>query len=104
MIEAAGPDTRLVYDGGIDTGSSLLFYTRLPVTLLNQDPDEDFVIRQSGRGRDRYVTTPEFLALWKSGTPVLLITESAKLPEWEAQIGRPLKPLTRCGTQVVLQN
>lgn len=104
LIRTAKPDTRLVYDGGIDTGSSLLFYTRLPVTLLNQNPDEDFIIRRFDRARDRFLDTAEFLTLWQSGHPVLFITESAKLLEWEAQFGRPLVPLTRCGTQVVLQN
>ena len=31
--------TPIVYDGGIDTASSLLFYSDSPVILLDQDPE-----------------------------------------------------------------
>lgn len=104
ILEAASPDTRLVYDGGIDTGSSLLFYTDLPLTLLDQNPDEDFLTRKFGIGRHLFLTTDQMAGRWKSGAPVILITEAGKLPQWEATLGVSLVPLARCGTQVVLKN
>jgi len=100
----ATPETRLVFDGGIDTGSSLLFYTDHPVTLLDQRPDEEFVVRKFGVGRDRYLTTDGFVALWKAHAPLVLVTEAGKLPRWEALLGQPLEPAARCGTQVILKN
>lgn len=104
ITAAASEKTRLVYDGGIDTGSSLLFYTDLPVTLLNQKPEEDFIVRKFGIGRDLFLNTPELAELWKSGAPVIFVTESAKLPEWEEVLGKPLSPAARCGTQIILKN
>ncbi|MFZ4683871.1 MAG: ArnT family glycosyltransferase, partial [Terrimicrobiaceae bacterium] len=104
IIAGASAGSRLVYDGGIDTGSSLLFYTDLPLTLLDQNPGEDFLIRKFGIGRDRFLTTDQLAGLWKSGAPIILVTEAAKLPRWEEVLGVSLVPLTRCGTQVVLKN
>lgn len=101
---ATSDDTRLIYDGGLDTGSSLLFYTNLPVTWLNQNPDEDFFVRKFGIGRNLFMTTSELAGLWKSHRPVLFVTESAKLADWESLLSQPLTPIARCGTQVVLKN
>jgi 4-amino-4-deoxy-L-arabinose transferase-like glycosyltransferase len=104
ITRAATPDTQLVYDGGLDTGSSLLFYTSLPVALLNQNPDKEFPVRRFGIGRDLFLDTGKLAILWQSGKSILLVTESAKLPEWERLLGKPLTPIGRCGTQIVLKN
>lgn len=96
--------SRLVYDGGLDTGSSLLFYTDRPVAFLDQKADQDFIVRKFGIARERFLNDEEFIALWRSGAPVTLVTEAQKLPEWEKLLGSPLTPLTRCGTQVLLKN
>lgn len=97
-------DSRLVYDGGLDTGSSLLFYTDRPVAFLDQRADQDFIVRKFGIARERFLNDEEFIALWRSGAPVTLVTEAQKLPEWEKLLGGPLTPVTRCGTQVLLKN
>ena len=62
-------DAPIVYDGGIDTGSSLLFYSDSPVILLDQDPEDDFIVRKFGIGRDRFLTISEFVAFWNSAAP-----------------------------------
>ena len=67
--------TPIVYDGGIDTGSSLLFYSDSPVILLDQDPNDDFIVRKFGIGRDRYLTSSEFVTFWKSANRSVFITE-----------------------------
>lgn len=100
----AGPGTRMVFDGGLDTASSLLFYTDHPVTLLDQRPEEDFFARKFGIGRERYLATAELVPLWKAGSPIVLVTESGKLPRWEALLGQSLAPAARCGTMVILKN
>jgi 4-amino-4-deoxy-L-arabinose transferase-like glycosyltransferase len=101
---AASPGTRLVFDGALDTGSSLLFYTDLPVTLLNQEPDEDFFVRKFGLGRHLFLTEKQLEDLWKSDVSVILVTEVVKIPVWEKSLGGALIPIARCGTQVVLKN
>lgn len=94
----------IVYDGGIDTGSSLLVYTDAPVLLLNQDPDDDFIVRKFGIGRDRYVTTEQWVRLWQSAEcPLIFVTEERDLPEWETKLGGLPPPAARCGTQVILR-
>ena len=96
-------DAPIVYDGGIDTGSSLLFYSDSPVILLDQDPDEDFIVRKFGIGRDRFLTISEFVAFWNSAAPTVLITEESKLADWRKLLGLSLAPVARCGTQILLK-
>ena len=97
-------DAPIVYDGGIDTGSSLLFYSDSPVILLDQNPDSDFVVRKFGIGRDRFLTISEFVAFWNSAAPTAFITEESKLGGWRELLGISLAPVARCGTQVLLKN
>jgi 4-amino-4-deoxy-L-arabinose transferase-like glycosyltransferase len=94
----------IVYDGGIDTGSSLLFYSDSPVILLDQNPDKDFVVRKFGIGRDRFLTASEFVAFWNSAAPAVFITEESKLAGWRELLGVSLAPVARCGTQILLKN
>jgi hypothetical protein len=97
-------DAPIVYDGGIDTGSSLLFYSDSPVILLDQNPDRDFIVRKFGIGRDRFLTISEFVAFWNSAAPAVFITEESKLAGWRELLGISLAPVARCGTQVLLKN
>ncbi len=88
--------TPIVYDGSIDTASSLLFYSDSPVILLDQDPNDDFIVRKFGIGRDRYLTSSEFVAIWKSGSRTVFITEESKLADWQELLG---VALDRCGAE-----
>ena len=96
-------DAPVVYDGGIDTGSSLLFYSDSPVILLDQNPDKDFIVRKFGIGRDRFLTISEFVAFWNSAAPTFFITEESKLADWRELLGASLAPVARCGTQILLK-
>jgi 4-amino-4-deoxy-L-arabinose transferase-like glycosyltransferase len=96
-------DTHIVYDGGIDTGSSLLFYSDSPVILLDQDPNEDFVVREFGIGRERYLTVSEFVELWKSPSQTVFITEESKLASWRKLLGASLSPAAQSGTQILVK-
>jgi 4-amino-4-deoxy-L-arabinose transferase-like glycosyltransferase len=96
------PDSApVVFDGGMDTGSSLLFYANQPVILLGGDPDTDFITRKFNIGRERFVDAPGLAALWTSGRPMAFVTERGKLPEWERLLGPLPKPTVVCGTQAV---
>jgi 4-amino-4-deoxy-L-arabinose transferase-like glycosyltransferase len=95
--------TPIVYDGGIDTASSLLFYSDSPVILLDQDPNDDFVVRTFGIGRDRYLTSSEFVAFWKSASRTVFITDESKLAGWQEVLGMALDPAAQSGTQILVK-
>jgi hypothetical protein len=101
LRELASRGTRIAYDGGIDTGSSLLFYVGDDVLLVGQDPEEDFLTRTFGAGRDRYVTVGEFAELWREGAGLALVTEAGRAAFWRGQLGELSPPIARSGTQVV---
>jgi hypothetical protein len=94
------PDAPVIFDGGIDTASSLLFYTNQPVVLLGQNPDEDFVTRKFGIGRERYFAPAQLAALWASGRPAALVTEKSARAGWEQLLGPLPEPIV-VGTQEV---
>jgi hypothetical protein len=92
----------VIFDGGLDTASSLLFYTDQPVWLLGQDPDSDFVTRKFGIGRERYLTGEGLAALWASKRPLALVVERSAWARWEEFLGPLPEPAVVCGTQVIL--
>ncbi len=96
------PEAPIVFDGGIDTASSLLFYADQPIALLGQDPEADFVTRRYDLGRQNYLSTPDFAALWRSGRPMAFVVERAARPAWEKVLGSLPAAAVVCGTQEVL--
>lgn len=100
----ATPQTHLIYDGGLDTGSSLLFYTDLPLTLLDQAAAEDFFVRKFGMGREKFISTEQMCALWRKNEAVVFVTEISQLPRWQELLGGEIEPVARSGTQIVLRN
>jgi 4-amino-4-deoxy-L-arabinose transferase-like glycosyltransferase len=103
VVEGIPEETHIVYDGAIDTASSLLFYSDSPVILLDQDPNEDFIVRKFGIGRDRFLTISEFVEFWKSASETVFITEESKLASWKELLGVSLDPAAQCGTQVLIK-
>jgi len=102
LRERLPADAPIVFEGGIDTASSLLFYADQPVALLGENPDADFLTRKFGLGRERYLTTEKFAALWTSGRPQAFVVERSALPRWERILGPLPAPAVVCGTQAVL--
>lgn len=102
LRERLPADAPIAFEGGIDTASSLLFYADQPVALLGENPDADFLTRKFGLGRERYLTTEKFAALWTSGRPQAFVVERSALPRWERILGPLPAPAVVCGTQVVL--
>jgi 4-amino-4-deoxy-L-arabinose transferase-like glycosyltransferase len=91
----------IVFDGGLDTASSLLFYANQDIALLGQNPDAEFAARAFGIGREKYLADGDFAALWASGRPLAFVTELAARPRWEAKLGPLPEPAIVCGTQAV---
>lgn len=92
----------IVFDGGIDTASSLLFYASQPIALLGQDPDADFVTRKYNLGRETYLPDDDFAALWRSGRPLAFVVERSARSRWESLLGPLPEPAVICGTQQVI--
>lgn len=103
MAPAIPEGSTVVYDGGIDTGSSLLVYTDARIILLDQNPDEEFPVKKFGIGKDRFITSAELATRWKSGESLLFVTEANRLEEWRELLGTPLEPAERCGTSILLK-
>lgn len=103
ITEQAGRDGLIIFDGDIDTGSSLLFYVDREIYLLGANPDADFVVRTQGLGRSRFLDVENLVQLWKTPARVLFITESSRLPEWQRLLG-PTRAIATCGTMTVLSN
>lgn len=100
--EAGAPSGIVVYDGPSHRGSSLTFYTRVPVRWL-ASPDAEFAVRSRGVGRDRFVTREEVVARWPGREPTWLVTEESRLGAWRARLGAEGAPvLARSGTRVLL--
>ncbi len=95
----------MVFDGDIDTASSLLFYSDLPVILLNRNPNQDFIVRKFGIGRDRFVDQNELKTLWGSDQSLLFVAEKRDHDRWANLLGvSELKAVGESGTQVLFWN
>ncbi len=100
-LAAAAPiDVPIVFEGDIDTASSLLFYSDRKVILLGPDPGSDFTVRQYGIGRDRFIDEAGLIARWSAST--LLVVESARVPYWRGKLVPEPVEFARCGTLKVL--
>jgi hypothetical protein len=98
------PGATVHYDGGIDTGSSLLVYTSSPVILVGQNPDEEFVVRKFGLGREKYASPSDLATKWRGAETVFFITEKSRIAHWQTVLGEIPPPRAVCGTEVLLSN
>src|SRR5690606_13826081 len=83
----------IVFDGGLDTASSLLFYTNRELLLVEEGNSADSF--------DRVVTPGEFSTLWQSGRRLTFVTERERVPHWEEVLGGMPEPTAICGTQFI---
>ena len=66
-------------------------------------PNDDFVVRKFGIGRDRYLTSSEFVAFWKSASRTVFITDESKLAGWQEVLGVALDRAAQSGTQILVK-
>jgi len=92
---------QIVYDGGLDTGSSLLFYVNRPVVLLTEPSRRD--VASFARREDRFIEEQKLVDEWQTGTPVLLITEASRVEHWKKVLHPEPIQLWQEGTQVGLR-
>lgn len=96
------PQVRLVaFDGGVDTGSSLLFYWGKPIYLVQPHPEPGFAAREFGRGAEFFWTPDDLASAWNGPERVYLITEESLLPQWQILLPGA-RAFARSGTQVLV--
>lgn len=88
-LSSEAADVPVVFDGGIDTASSLLFYTDRRLILLDGT--------DSGKRGD-------FIEKWRAGAPFLFVTEESRRADWEETLGDLRQPIAVCGTQVIFRH
>ncbi len=93
--------TCVAFDGGLDTGSSLLFYWGKPIYLVQSHPEPGFAARKFGLGQEYFWSPDDLAAAWNGPQRVYLITEESLLPQWEILLPGA-RPFARSGTQVLI--
>jgi hypothetical protein len=100
------PNDKVIYEGPMHVGSSLLFYLGRRFYLVNQDPFAEPGARV-GPAPDIFLKEPTVLQAWAGSDRIFLLLESNRLPHWRRLLedaGLPLDELTICGTTVLLSN
>ena len=101
------PNDKIVYEGPMHVGSSLLFY--LGRKVLPREPGSRFRAgrRASTRPRIFSSTSQTVIQAWNGADRFYLLIEQRRLPHWRALLrgnGTPVEELTTCGTTVLLSN
>ncbi len=100
-----GPNDKIVYEGSMHVGSSLLFYLGRKFYLVNQDPASE-----PGAALDPapniFLDEPTVTQAWSGSDRFYLLIEQSRLSHWRTLLrGRgPVEKLTTCGTTVLLSN
>jgi len=100
-----GEKDEVIYEGSLDTGSSLIFYLNRRFYLVNQPRDDEM----HSASNNAYVVIDEDLVLRKWGDPdaVYLIVDQERLTHWQdllIQRFHIYHQVTACGPYVVLSN
>jgi 4-amino-4-deoxy-L-arabinose transferase-like glycosyltransferase len=104
--EGIAPDDKVIYEGPLHVGSSLLFYLGRKFYLVNQDPASEPGAALHG-APDVFLKERTVVQEWGGPDRLYLLVERARLPHWEALLkatGAHPEELTTCGTTVLLSN
>ncbi|HXA08515.1 MAG TPA: glycosyltransferase family 39 protein [Chthoniobacterales bacterium] len=104
--ERIAPNDKIVYEGPMHVGSSLLFYLGRKFYLVNQDPASE-PGAALGPTPDIFLDEKTVLEAWKGADRFYLLVERERLPHWHALLranGAAPEELTTCGTTVLLSN
>jgi hypothetical protein len=100
------PNDKVIYEGPMHVGSSLLFYLGRKFYLVNQDPASEPSAAPVAKA-DVFVDEPAVLDAWAGDDGIYLLIERNRLPHWETELrekGLPVEQLGICGTSVLLGN
>lgn len=99
-----GKTGQVLYEGSIQSGSSLTFYLNQKFFFVNQSPD---FFDQSPEARKKYLDEPFVLEAWARADPFYLIIRQDRVPHWRRQVIERVHiyhQVTTCGQYVVLSN
>ena len=100
------PNDKIIYEGPMHVGSSLLFYLGRKFYLVNQDPASE-PGAALGPTPDIFLDEKTVLEAWKGADRFYLLIERGRRPHWQALLhasGATAEELTTCGTTVLLSN
>ena len=100
------PNDKIVYEGPMHVGSSLLFYLGRKFYLVNQDPASE-PGAAFDPAPDIFLDEPTVIQAWSGADRFYLLIEQRRLPHWQALLrgsSAPVEELTTCGTTILLSN
>jgi 4-amino-4-deoxy-L-arabinose transferase-like glycosyltransferase len=99
-----GQTGQVLYEGSLQSGSSLTFYLNQKYFLVNQPPD---FFDQSPGALEKYLDEHFVLEAWTRADPLYLIIRQDRVPHWRRQVIERVHiyhQVTTCGQYVVLSN
>ncbi|MBA3833754.1 MAG: glycosyltransferase family 39 protein [Chthoniobacterales bacterium] len=100
------PNDKIIYEGSLHTGSSLVFYLGRKFYLVNQNPAAE-PGAALGPVADVYLEELTLRHAWSGADRLFLLVERNRLPYWEKELrgkSETVAELTTCGTTVLLSN
>ncbi|PZR71853.1 MAG: hypothetical protein DLM73_15020 [Chthoniobacterales bacterium] len=97
-------DGQLLYEGPLQSGSSLSFYLNKKFFLVNQVPDR---LEQTAADQNKYLDEAFVLEVWNRSDPIYFIIEEQRVAYWRQLITERVHiyhQVTSCGRYVILSN
>jgi hypothetical protein len=95
---------QVLYEGSLESGSSLAFYLNQKYFLVNQPPD---FFDQSPGALEKYLDEQFVLEAWTRADPLYLIIRQDRVSHWRRQVIERVHiyhQVTTCGQYVVLSS
>jgi hypothetical protein len=100
------PNDKVIYEGPMHVGSSLLFYLPRKFYLVNQDPAAE-PGTALGTTPDIFLDEKAVLQAWRNPDHCYLLVEHRRLSHWQTLLranNAVMEELTTCGTTVLITN
>jgi hypothetical protein len=99
-----GKSGQVLYEGPLESGSSLAFYLDKKFFLVNQSPGD---FERRGDFQHKYLDEHFVLEAWNRADPIYFIVEEKRISHWRQLISDRVHiyhQVTTCGSRVVLSN
>ncbi len=100
------PNDKVIYEGTMHTGSTLIFYLSRRFYLVNQDAGAEPALPETP-GSELYLDEPTVERAWTGADRLFLLVEESRVPHWRAELkasSGTVAQLMTCGTTVLLSN
>lgn len=104
--EGSAPNDKVVYEGPMHVGSSLLFYLGRRFYLVNQNPASEPATTLL-QAPDIFLNEKEVARDWRKTERIYLLVEAERVAHWRTLLegeGLHVAELTTCGTTTLLSN